>query len=170
MSFWLFLFGGIMIESALETNSIMTHIKINPNTSRGFAPVFSTLLSEMLETGFPDIRHNHGGTSLPAVNISESDSSIQLELCIPGFSKEEINITVDEKNLIIAGEKKPDNSVQEKRFSRKEFGFQNFKRRFALAEKVDQTAISAKFENGILHIEMPKKAEAEKVSRKIELQ
>jgi HSP20 family protein len=159
-----------MIENALETNSIMTHIKINPNTSRGFAPVFSTLLNEMLETGFPDIRHNHGGTALPAVNISESSAGIQLELCIPGFSKEEINITLDEKNLIISGEKKPIDVDPEKRFTRKEFGFQSFKRRFALAEKVDQSAITAKFENGILHIEMPKKAETEKITRKIELQ
>jgi hypothetical protein len=38
---------------------------------------------------FQNIRHNHGGAALPALNISESNSGIQLELCIPSFKEEE---------------------------------------------------------------------------------
>jgi HSP20 family protein len=148
----------------------MTLIKFNKNANRGFAPVFPSLLNEMMEAGFSDLRLNNGGTALPAVNISESEKGFHIDLSIPGFGKEEITISLDENNLIVTGEKSAEKVDQEKRFTRKEFSYQNFKRSFTLPENVNEEAIAAKFENGILNLELPKKEHNQKVSRKIELQ
>jgi HSP20 family protein len=144
----------------------MTLIKFNKNANRSFAPVFPSLLNEMME----DLRLNNGGSALPAVNISESESGFHIDLSIPGFGKEEITISLDENNLIVTGEKNEEKVDQEKRFTRKEFSHQNFKRTFTLPENVNEDAIAAKFENGILKLELPKKENNQKASRKIELQ
>jgi HSP20 family molecular chaperone IbpA len=86
----------------LEKNKrTMTLIKFNKNANRSFAPVFPSIFNDMME----DLRLNNGGTALPAVNISETESGFHLELSIPGFSKEEISISLDENNLIVSGEK-----------------------------------------------------------------
>ena len=143
----------------------MTLIKFNKNANRSFAPVFPSIFNDMME----DLRLNNGGTALPAVNISETESGFHLDLSIPGFSKEEISISLDENNLIVSGEKNTEKVDQNKRFTRKEFSYQNFKRSFTLPENVNEEGIGAKFENGILILDLPKKAEEQKSVKKIEL-
>jgi HSP20 family protein len=110
------------------------------------------------------------GVSLPAVNISESDTSYQIEMSSPGFSKSDISIAIDGDTLTISGEKKSENTEETKKYSRKEFSHQNFKRSFTLPEHLDSEKIAAKFEDGILRIDLPKKESAQPQARKIELQ
>ena len=86
------------------------------------------------------------------------------------MDKEEIELAIDQDTLNVSGEKKTSAEQDEKRYSRKEFSFQNFKRSFTLSENVDQEKIAARFEHGILLIELPKKETEVKSARKIELQ
>ena len=146
----------------------MTLVKFNKKTGRPSSPVFSNLFQDLFDNDnffrpFPE------RNSLPAVNISENNENYHLELSAAGFSKNEVELTVEDSTLTITGKREERHEESERKFSRKEFSFQNFKRSFSLPENVNQDSIKASFENGILTIELPKKIEEQKQSRKIEL-
>ena len=82
-----------------------------------------------------------------------------MELSAAGFSKEEITLQIEKDTLVISGEKKAEETTVEKKFHRKEFTYNNFKRKFTLNELVDKEKIEASFENGIVKIHLPKKQE-----------
>ena len=105
---------------------------------------------------------NSIGTSIPAVNIHESDESFVVAVAAPGKAKEDFNIELDNDVLTISAEEKKENEVSEKngRFTRKEFSYSNFKRAFGLPETVNSEKIFASYKNGVLEITLPKKEEA----------
>ena len=115
---------------------------------------------------------NSIGTSIPAVNIKESDDSFEVEVAAPGKAKEDFNIELDNDVLTISSEtKKGDETSSENgRFTRKEFSYSTFKRAFSLPESVDSSKISASYNNGVLMISLPKKEEAKvQAKRMIEI-
>ena len=147
----------------------MTLVKFNQPIKGQNVPAFSRLFNEFLENDIPMFRPAVGG-SLPAVNISESDTSYQIEVSAPGFSKTDIAIALEGDILTISGDKKSESKEEAKKFSRKEFSHKNFKRSFNLPDHLDSEKIAAKFEDGILTIELPKKESAQPQARKIMLQ
>jgi HSP20 family protein len=147
----------------------MTLVKFNQPSKGQNVPVFSRLFNDFMENDFPMFRPVVNG-SLPAVNISETDNSYQIEMSSPGFSKADISIAIEGDTLTISGEKKSESNEETKKYSRKEFSYQNFKRSFTLPEHLDSEKIAAKFEDGILRIDLPKKESAQPQARKIELQ
>ncbi|MEX1188128.1 MAG: Hsp20/alpha crystallin family protein [Bacteroidia bacterium] len=147
----------------------MTLVKFNHPTRRPAVPTISNLFQDLLDSDY-SFRQFPERANQPSVNISESAHKFHLELSVPGFGKEAIDIAIDENTLTIKGENEEKKEASDKKFSRKEFSYQSFKRSFTLPENVDQEKIEAKFENGILHIDLPKKADEQKQSRKIELQ
>lgn len=156
---------------AKQNLKIMTLIKFNkPNHQRHVSPALNNVFNEFFE-GFPFSEVNAWKPSnwSPAVNISENEKEFSIELTAPGFEKSEIDIEINENELIISGERKNETEEKTKRYTRKEFSFQNFKRRFTLPEEIHHDAISAEFEKGILHINLPKKEVETKVSKKINL-
>lgn len=103
------------------------------------------------------------GTTLPAVNVSESNDAFNIEVAAPGMKKNDFKIDLDNNLLIISSEKEDKNEEVDKEgnFHRKEFSYQSFKRSFSLPlNAVDHEKINAKYNEGILHIEIPKKEEA----------
>ena len=148
----------------------MTLIKYNrPSTGRGISPVFNQLFNDFFENfSTPSIR-NGSIPALPSVNVAENNSEFLMELSAPGFSKEEVSISVEDNNLVIIGEKKSETEEGDKKYSRKEFSYQNFRRSFNLPEEINQEKINGKIENGIIHISLPKKQVENKIARKIEL-
>lgn len=105
---------------------------------------------------------NSIGTSIPAVNIFESDDNFMVAVAAPGKTKEDFNIELDNDVLTISSEEKQENETSDKkgRFTRKEFSYTNFKRAFSLPETVDSEKISAAYNSGVLEITLPKKEEA----------
>ena len=95
--------------------------------------------------------------SVPPANIIEDEKGFKLELSVPGFKKEDFNIDIEQGTLIISSEKKEESNKEEKNYSRKEFSYSSFSRSFQLPENTDENNISAKYENGVLHITIPKK-------------
>lgn len=156
------------LKSPLKNLNTMTLIKFK-KPHHAFSPAFPSIFQDVFESGFPEFR---SGThaNLPSVNISETDQLYHIELSAPGFGKDEINITVEEGQLSVAGEKKTETEQKEKRYTRKEFSYQNFKRSFSLPETIQEENIAARFDNGILHIEIPKRETPTRIARKIELQ
>ena len=115
---------------------------------------------------------NSIGTSIPAVNIKESDDSFRVEVAAPGKAKEDFNIELDNDVLTISSENKneQETAAENGRFTRKEFSYSTFKRAFSLPESVDSAKISASYNNGVLEIALPKKEEAKvQAKRMIEI-
>ncbi len=102
----------------------------------------------------------------PPVNVKEKDNEYVLYAYAPGLKKEDFLIATIDNTLSISVEKKMDT---ETKWRRQEFTHQNFKRQFELNEKVDKTTISAKYENGVLIITLPKLEGFETARQNIEI-
>jgi HSP20 family protein len=131
----------------------MNLIKRNSNL------IFPSLLDEIFKPDWNGGIQNFNST-IPAVNIKESETDFKLELFAPGLNKEDFNIEIDQKTLSISSEKQTEFEENKEQYSRKEFSFTSFKRTFNLPETVNFDAIEANYENGILNLTLPKKEEA----------
>jgi HSP20 family protein len=100
-------------------------------------------------------------TTLPSVNIKESNDDFEVEVAAPGFTKNDFRIELEHDLLTISSEKEVENETKEGQiFSLREFSYQSFSRSFTLPHTADSEKIAAKYENGILRIKIPKKEEA----------
>jgi len=107
------------------------------------------------------------GTTVPAVNISETDNDYTVEMAVPGMKKNDFNINLDHNVLTISSEQEEKKEEKDKNFTKKEFSYQSFERSFTLPETVDQEKISAKYTDGVLKVVLPKKEEAKVPSSKV---
>lgn len=118
---------------------------------------FRSLLSDVFNTDriFPDdwVSQN----LLPAVNVSETDSSYQIELAAPGYKKEDFTIDLENNILTISAEAQGEQKEENKNYTRKEFSYSSFSRAFTLPENVKGENIQASYENGVLKVIMNKK-------------
>lgn len=109
-------------------------------------------------------------TATPAVNIKENEKDFELDLFVPGRTKEDFKIEIDDTILTISTEIEENKEVSEQNFTRREFTLSSFKRAFTLPDTVATDKIEATYENGILQFTLPKKEESlPKPKRRIEL-
>ena len=115
-------------------------------------------------------------TTAPAVNIIENDDEYKIEVAAPGMTKEDFKVHINEDNeLIILMEKRSEEKDEEKRhkgtYLRREFSYTQFQQSLLLPDNVVREKISAKVENGVMSIDIPKKKETEAsaVARQIEI-
>ena len=113
--------------------------------------------SDMFNDFFGDGKYS-ANCSNPAVNIIEEKESFKIYLALPGVNKEEVKIEVVKDLLSLSGSR--ESQEAEINYNRREFDYSNFERSFRLPQTVDKSKISAKMENGILYLTLPKKAEA----------
>ena len=105
--------------------------------------------------------------STPRMNIMETKDNYKLELCIPGLTKEDVKLSIDaEGNLVVEMTKESKNekkeNKEEMRYLRHEFSVEHFRQTVMLPEDIHKEQISAKVENGILDIVIPKVTVEEK--------
>jgi HSP20 family protein len=105
----------------------------------------------------------------PPVNISENNLAYHLELAAPGMEKTDFKVTLDGNILTISTEKKAETKDENVKNIRREFSYKAFKRSFTVDEKIDAANIAAKYENGILKLELPKKEETKAVAKEISI-
>jgi HSP20 family protein len=142
----------------------MTLVKVN---NRPFGNLFNEFLNE-----FPVTARSFGQElfAFPQTNIHETPEAYHLELNVPGRSKEDFKIQVEQGLLIISYEKKEESTqTDEYKTLRREFEFKSFKRSFSVDEKIDVEGIQAKYENGILKLFLPKKEEVRPSARQINI-
>lgn len=110
-------------------------------------------------------------TTLPSVNIKETADNYEVEVAAPGLDKNDFKVTLDGNLLTISSEKQNHHNLEQENFTRREFSYQSFQRSFELPKNVvDEEKISARYENGLLHLSIPKKEEAkQKPPRMIEI-
>jgi HSP20 family protein len=114
--------------------------------------------------------NNRFRASVPAVNIAEDENKYEIEFAVPGLTKSDFSINLENDLLIVKTEK--DNNSQEtnSNYTRKEFNFSSFQRTFTIPESADGDKIKAEYKDGILSIEIPKKEEAKvKAPKQIEI-
>ena len=110
----------------------------------------------------------------PAINVKESDKAYTVELAAPGMNKQDFNVHInDEGNLVVKMEHKEEHKEEENknvRYLRREFSYSKYEQTLILPDDVKKDAISAKVEDGVLTVELPKVVEEKvKPSRQIEI-
>ena len=127
-------------------------------------PAFSNLFGEFFDKAFSDWNSTNfsvTNTTLPAVNIQESKDDFLVSMAVPGMSKKDFKLDLNDNVLTISSEKKEDKKKEVENYTRKEYSYQSFSRSFTLPKDVvNDEKITAKYENGELKILIPKKEEA----------
>ena len=112
-------------------------------------------------------------TTAPAVNVKEDEKCYTMEIAAPGIKKEFCRVNIDDdNNLCVAIENKMEHKEEDKknRYLRREFSYSNYEQRYMLPDDVKKDEISAKVEDGILTVTLPKmKVEEKKLARSIEI-
>lgn len=130
--------------------------------TRNNRELMPSLFNELLNWGTGIMPEDH--SVAPKMNIAETDKEFEMELCVPGLKKEDLNICIDTDNQLVV-EMQQSAKKEEKegrKFLRREFTSTQFKQAFSLPENVKRDQIRAKVENGILTIVLPKFTEDEK--------
>jgi HSP20 family protein len=107
-----------------------------------------------LDRGFMD---SDVASLLPDANIIENDEDYKIELAAPGLEKKDFIVEMQDGILNISAEKEEDKKEENKNFKRREFSYNSFSRSFSLPENCLSDKIEAKYENGVLHLSLPKK-------------
>lgn len=147
----------------------MTLIKLTkPSNGQSKNLVYTSPVTGMIENLLSNDIYQGFTRDLPAVNIAESKDSYIIELYAPGFKKENFHLQVEKNVLSISGEiHKTEADI---RYTKREFSPASFRRTFGLPGTVVIDNISAKYQDGILFITLPKKEEArEKPAREIKI-
>ena len=147
-----------------------------------YFPVIRNNRNNWLDCAFNDLfdmdwtpRHV---TTAPAVNVKESDTAFTMEIAAPGLKKEFCSVNINnEGNLVVKienkaeREEKPAEGDKTHHYLRREFSYSNYEQAYTLPENVDKESISAKVEDGILTIELPKLTpeQEKKLDRVIEI-
>ena len=134
-----------------------------------------------LDTAFNDLfdmdwAPRHVATA-PAVNVKESDTAFTMDIAAPGLKKEFCSVNINnEGNLVVKIENKAEHEEkspegEKHHYLRREFSYTNYEQTYILPDEVDKEAISAKVEDGILSINLPKLAPEpeKKMDRTIEI-
>ena len=143
----------------------MTLVKFN-NGQKNYAlnPFFNDVFDTILNDTFLGDKLV---SRVPAVNIAETDAQFEIELAIPGLSKEDIKINLDKNVLSVSADKKTETVDENKKFTKREYSFNSFSRSFTLPESADHSKIEADYTAGILKLTVAKKEEAKFQSREI---
>jgi HSP20 family protein len=104
---------------------------------------------------------------LPAVDIRETDDTFEFIAELPGLSKDDVNITVEDKVLSVSGERTWRDEEEKNSYHRIERAYGSFSRSFTLPNAVDAAKVAARFDNGVLTITVPKAEETK--PRQIEI-
>lgn len=146
----------------------MTLVKVNNPLTKTFDGMMKELFNDfpasVNKTVREDVLH------FPPVNIVEKTENYLVELAAPGFEKADFNVKLEGNILTISTEKKETAAESTDKMIRREFSYRSFKRSFTLDEKIDAENISAKYENGILKLELPKKEDLKAGAREISIQ
>ena len=97
------------------------------------------------------------GTTLPAVNIKETEDQFSIEVAAPGLEKNDFTVEVNNGMLTISAEKEAEMETKGgEEVTRREFNFTSFRRSLALPDTVKEDGITAKYVNGVLLLTLPK--------------
>ena len=130
---------------------------------------FPTVFDEFMNSDFTP---STSKTTAPAVNVKENDKEYTMEVAAPGIKKEYCRVSLNEDgNLCISIENKMEHKEEDKKqhYLRREFSYTNYQQNYSLPEDVVKDKISARVQDGILTVTLPKQEKEAKVSKSIEV-
>lgn len=135
-------------------------------TRRSYKPFYlSNLFNDEFFPTFSD-----STSSIPAVNIREDEKKYFLDLAVPGITKNDLKIDINEDVLTVSSETKNETEENNDGFRRKEFSYSSFCRSFYIPENVNNDKIEANYKDGILTIGLPKQEEEKnKITRQVKI-
>ena len=117
----------------------------------------------------PSFRSQVNWPTMPAVDVVENEKAYEITAELPGMDEKNIEVKVANGFLTIKGEKQEEKEEKKKDYYLQERSFGSFERSFGLPEGVDADKIQASFKKGVLTVMLPKKPEAQKPAKKIEV-
>jgi HSP20 family protein len=147
----------------------MTLVKFN---QKPFEGSFNNFVDDLI-AGFPVFSKNESNQAWKGfvpVNIKETVKNYSIDVVAPGFEKTDFKISLDQQILTISAEKQNEVKSEDEKQIRKEYSYRSFKRSFTLDEKTDGAAIDAKYVNGVLTLNLPKKEEVKTSVQQINIQ
>lgn len=131
-------------------------------------PSFSSFFDDFFGKDY--MKNITTGTTVPAVNVKESEKQFNIELAAPGMKKEDFKIDVDHNVITISSEKEEKTEeTEDGKYTRREYSFQSFARSFSLPDSVDGDKVKATYKDGVLDIVLPKKKDAPVKKKQIEI-
>jgi len=144
---------------------MMTHVKFN---NRPIVRSYDNFFTDFFNLPATGGNTAEATGTIPA-NVTDTPKAYHLELNAPGRNKEDFKINIEKDLLTVSYEKKEEQKTEGVAPIRREFNFNSFKRSFSLDERIDSTNIQAKYENGILKIELPKKEQVKEEPKSISI-
>jgi HSP20 family protein len=124
---------------------------------------FDRLFNQMLQSAWGPQAGAEGVSGRawsPAVDVKETQDALQFHVELPGLKKEDVEITIENNILTIAGERKFEKETKDENYHRLERSYGAFSRSFTLPTGVRSEQVEAKFENGVLAVTLPKQEES----------
>ena len=132
-------------------------------------PLFNGFLDDFFNRSVSDFVGSDVALSQAAVNVVETEDAVKLEVAAPGFDKQDFTVNIENDFLTITGKHEVNTEETKERYRRREFSVNSFKRSFKLPKTVNQEAITAVYDKGILNVTLGKKEEAKPAVKTIEI-
>ena len=146
-----------------------------PNLRDEFLTPFDSIFDKMVNQAFPNFGQEFGvnffgNSSYPRVNVADTSKEVRIEAEIAGLGKEDVSVEYEDGMLTISGDKKTEVDDPDVRYVHKELKRSSFKRSFKVDDAtLNVSKISAKFDNGILNVTIPKKEVIETKAKKVKI-
>ena len=148
----------------------MTYVKFNRKPfERNLNNLFEDLFADASDLFKNDFNQTIRDGFTP-VNVKEYEKNYSIEVIAPGFEKTDFKVNIDQNILTISVDKKDEKKDESEKQIRKEYSYRSFKRSFTLDEKIDAANIDAKYVNGVLTLNLPKKETVQPSAKEISIQ
>jgi HSP20 family protein len=145
----------------------MTQVKFSRRPfDKNFNSLVDDLFSDLPVLFKNGTNHQEWKGSVP-VNIKETGQSYVLDVVAPGFEKSDFKINLEQDTLTISAEKSQQVKNEDDKIIRNEYSWKSFKRSFTIDEKINEEGIEAKYVNGVLTLNLPRKEEVKTTSKDI---
>jgi HSP20 family protein len=127
--------------------------------------------SRLFDTSFPGRSSESDLTTwAPAVDIQETENELVLKADLPGVEEKDIDVRIENNTLTIRGERKFEKQLNEDNYLRVERSYGSFSRSFSLPNTINTEAIKAEYKNGVLTVQLPKRAESKPKQVKVNVE
>jgi HSP20 family protein len=144
----------------------MVQVKFNRPNGKDFNNLFEDFFNNFPATIADEAASLLRKNTVP-VNIKETSAAYKLEVIAPGFEKADFKVNIEDNLLTVSAERKAETKEENEKQVRKEFSYSSFKRSFTIDEKIDTAGIEAVYNNGVLQLNLPKKAEVNTSTKEI---